>query len=64
MHWHQLKALGSPAFLCHSPEEFIDAIKQAINNNEINTVKTFAESADWTDRLNEVLAILPKAMYK
>jgi len=64
MHWHQLKALGSPAFLCHSTEEFIDAIKKAIKDNKIDTVKTFAQSADWAERLNDVLAILPKAMYK
>ena len=64
MHWHQLEALESPAFLCHSTEEFINAIEKAINNNDINAVKTFTEKADWSERLNDVLDILPKAMYK
>ncbi len=64
INWHQLKELGSPVFLCDTTEEFIDAIKKAIKNNDQTAVKEFAESADWVKRLNDVLDILYRSVDK
>ena len=64
MNWHQLKELGSPAFLCNTTEEFINAIKKANKDNGQTAIKEFAQSADWVKRLNNVLDILHRAMDK
>ncbi len=60
MTWHQLETLGSPAFLCNSTDEFIAAIQRSLIEDQSDAVKKFAEEADWVNRLNEVLNILPK----
>jgi len=58
MNWHQLEDLNSPAFLCNTTEEFIDAIKNASSHNDITTFKEFAEDSDWTMRVNTVLNVI------
>ena len=59
MTWHQLETLGSPAYLCSSTDEFISSIKKSFIHDQSNAVRKFAEEADWVNRLNEVLNILP-----
>ena len=58
--WHQLEKLNSPAFLCHTTETFIEAIKQASKDKNTTEIKEFAESADWRKRVNDVLDSLKR----
>ncbi len=62
MNWHQLEELRSPAHLCDTTEEFIDAIKEANKDNDITAVKKFVESTDWVKRLNDVLDSLNRTV--
>ncbi len=62
MYWHQLDELNSPALLCNTTEEFIHAIKQADKNNDKASIKAFAENADWSKRLNDILIILNRSV--
>jgi len=62
MNWHQLEALESPAFLCETTEEFIEAIQQADKVNDKTAIKTFAESADWNKRVTHVLESLNRTV--
>ena len=64
MNWHQLEELGSPAFLCETTEEFIEAIQQADKVNDKNAIKEFAESADWSKRVTHVLESLNRTVDK
>ncbi|MEA3420017.1 MAG: glycosyltransferase, partial [Campylobacterota bacterium] len=57
MTWHQLEELKSPAFLCGNRDEFINAIKQADRSDNTAAIKEFAESADWGNRIKEILEI-------
>ncbi|MEA2047054.1 MAG: glycosyltransferase [Campylobacterota bacterium] len=58
MNWHQLEELKSPAFLCETTEEFIEAIQQADKIHDKTTIKEFAQSADWSKRVTHVLESL------
>ncbi len=62
INWAQLEELKSPALLCHTTEEFIEAIKQSDKMNNKTLIKEFAESADWNKRLNDVLASLNRSV--
>ncbi len=64
MNWHQLEELESPAFLCETTEEFIEAIQQVDKMNDKNAIKKFAESADWNKRITDVLESLNRTVAK
>jgi glycosyltransferase involved in cell wall biosynthesis len=57
--WDELRSLGSPAMLCRSAQEFVAAIKQAIEQpgNAEERVR-FASQADWSKRVSSLLAAL------
>ena len=60
--WDQLEELGSPAFLCHTTEEFIEAIKHSDKINDKTLIEKFAKSADWSKRVNDVLTSLNRSV--
>lgn len=64
MNWSQLEELNSPAFLCNTTDEFIEAIKQSDKINDKTLIKEFAESADWSKRINNILDCLNRSMGK
>ena len=60
--WAQLEELKSPAFLCHTTKEFIEAIKQSNKVDDKVLIKEFAESADWSKRVNNILASINRSV--
>jgi len=55
MSWEELKTLDSPALLCDTTDEFIQALQEIKDNSYTKELKVFARNADWNQRLQEIL---------
>ena len=59
MEWEELRRLGSPAILCRSRQDFINAIPAILEKPPApEAAKRFAESAGWGQRASALLAEL------
>jgi glycosyltransferase involved in cell wall biosynthesis len=60
--WAELVELGSPALLCRSVEDHVQAIRQALSGDADRAASLeFAAAADWKQRLQDVLTGVPAA---
>ena len=57
--WQELQTLSSPALLCRSPEEFVQAVEQVCRGRvDRDVLVSYAERADWRQRTTALLEAL------
>ena len=54
--WQELRAMGSPAFLATSPEEFQEGLQEALTKPALKEeYQTFAKNQDWSRKAKQLI---------
>jgi hypothetical protein len=53
--WDELRCIDSPAFLSKSKEHFVENIKLALLETDLNKYKSFAKKNDWREKLKLII---------